>query len=178
MSASSGEMPAAITRVPVRHLTAEAFAPYGDVIDASGNPSYLANGGAAQVHRDLAAVDLDADGGRVCVSVVRTSPAPLPLRVGVMERHPLGSQAFVPLGGAEFLVVVAPAGDLDPSAIVAFQCSPSQGVNYRRGIWHHPLIALHRTSDFVVIDRQGDGENLVLVTIREPLVIDSLIGAP
>lgn len=163
--------------MPVRRLTAEAFAPYGEVIDASGNPSYLANGGAAQVHRDIAALDLDAE-GRVCVSVVRTAPTALPLRIAVMERHPLGSQAFVPLGGSELLVVVAPAGDLDPSAIVAFHCSPSQGVNYRRGVWHHPLIALNRTSDFVIIDRQGEGENLELVAIEEPLVIDPLPGAP
>jgi ureidoglycolate lyase len=178
MTAHSDEMPATANRVRVCHLTAEAFRQYGDVIDASGTPSYLANGGAAQVHRDLAAVDLAADGGRVCVSVVRTAPTALPLRITVMERHPLGSQAFVPLGGAELLVLVAPEGDLDPSAIVAFQCSPSQGVNYRPGIWHHPLIALHRTSDFVVIDRQGEGENLELVTITEPLVIDSLPSAP
>lgn len=176
MTAYANETPAAITRVPVRRLTAEAFGPYGDVIDASGNPSYLANGGAAQVHRDIAAVDLAADGGRVCVSVVRTAPTALPLRITVMERHPLGSQAFVPLDGAECLVVVAPAGDLNASAIVAFQCSPSQGVNYRRGTWHHPLIALHGASDFVVIDRQGEGENLELVAITEPLVIGTLLS--
>lgn len=177
MTTYSNETSAAIIRVPVRHLTAEAFRPYGDVIDASGSPSYPANGGAAQVHRDLAAIDLDA-GSRVCVSVVRTAPTALPLRITVMERHPLGSQAFVPLGGAELLVLVAPEGDLDPSEIVAFHCSASQAINYRPGIWHHPLIALHRPSDFVVIDRQGEGANLDLVAITEPLVIDSLPSPP
>ncbi len=175
MSAHSNEAPAAVRRLTVRRLTAEAFKPYGEVIDASGNPSFPANGGAAQVYRDRAAIDFGANGGRICLSVVRTAPAALPLRIAVMERHPLGSQAFVPLDGAEFLVVVAPAGDLDPSAIVAFQCSPSQGVNYRRGVWHHPLIALHRQSDFVVIDREGEGENIVVDTIAEPLAIDSLL---
>ena len=159
----------------MRPLTAEAFRPYGEVIDASGNPNFLANGGAAQVHRDLAAVDVGAHGGRICLSVVRTAPAALPLRIAVMERHPLGSQAFVPLDGAQFLVVVAPEGELDPTAIVAFQGSPSQGVNYRRGVWHHPLIALHRESDFVVIDREGEGENLNLETLSNPLAINSLL---
>lgn len=174
MTAHSKDTPSAVTRISVLRLTAEAFRAYGDVIDASGNPTALANGGAAQVHRDIAEVDLAAGGGRVCVSVVRTAPTALPLRIAVMERHPLGSQAFVPLDGAESLVVVAPAGSLDPAAIVAFQCSPSQGVNYKRGIWHHPLIALNRVSDFVVIDRQGEGENLELATITAPLVIDTL----
>ncbi len=176
MNAYANEIPATRTRLAVRRLTAEAFRPYGEVIDASGNPSFLANGGAAQVHRDLAAIDFGANGGRICLSVMRTAPAALPLRIAVMERHPLGSQAFVPLDGAEFLVVVAPAGDIDPSTIVAFQGSRSQGVNYRRGVWHHPLIALHRSSDFVVIDREGEGENLILDTIAEPLVIDSLLA--
>ncbi len=175
MSAHTNEASAAMRRLTVRPLTAEAFRPYGVVIDASGNPSFLANSGAAQVHRDLAAIDVGARGGRICLSVVRTAPAALPLRIAVMERHPLGSQAFVPLDGAELLLVVALEGELDPTAIVAFQGSPSQGVNYRRGVWHHPLIALHRTSDFVVIDREGEGENLNLETLADPLAIDSLL---
>jgi ureidoglycolate lyase len=177
MSTQANEVPTAMKRLTVRPLTAEAFRPYGEVIDSSGNPTFLANSGAAQVHRDLAAIDVGANGGRICLSIVRTTPAALPLRITVMERHPLGSQAFVPLDGSELLLVVAPEGELDPAAIVAFQGSPSQGVNYRRGVWHHPLIALHRASDFVVVERAGEGENLNLSTLADSLTIDSLLPA-
>jgi ureidoglycolate lyase len=155
-------------------LTAGAFKPYGDVIDASGTPSALANGGAATVFRDIAAIDVEAHGGRVSVSVVRAAPTTLPLRIAVMERHSLGSQAFAPLGGAEYLVIVAPAGALDPASIVAFRASSAQGINLRRGVWHHPLVALHRVSDFLAIDRAGDGENLELCEVAAPLVIETL----
>lgn len=172
MNAPSDEAGARPRRITLRPLTSEAFKPYGDVIDASSAPTFLANDGAARVHRDLAHVDVGAEGGRVCISVVRGAPTALPLRIAVMERHPLGSQAFVPLDGARLLLVVAPEGDLDAEAIVAFVGAPSQGVNYRRGVWHHPLIALHRASAFVVIDREGEGVNLNLERLAEPLVID------
>ena len=89
-----------------------------------------------------------------------------------MERHRLGSQAFVPLDGAQMLLVVAPPGKLDPAAIVAFLAAPSQGINFRCGVWHHPLIALHCTSDFVIIDRAGEGDNHEVLTLAEPLAID------
>jgi ureidoglycolate lyase len=160
-------------RLTLHPLTAAAFRPYGEVIDAAGKPSALANAGAAEVHRDIAAIDVGADSGRVSLNVVRTAPTPLPLRIAIMEHHPLGSQAFIPLDGAEYLVIVAPAGKLDPAAIVAFHALASQGVNLQRGVWHHPLVALHRTSDFVVIDRVGDGDNLILEKIAAPLTIES-----
>jgi ureidoglycolate lyase len=165
---------AAMVRLTPAPLTAEAFRPYGAVIDASGTPSALANGGAAKVFRDMAAIDVEAEGGRVSVSLVRTAPTPLPLRIAVMERHPLGSQAFAPLGGAEYLAIVAPAGPLDPAAIVAFRASSAQGINLRRGVWHHPLVALYRESDFLVIDRAGAGENFELQEIAAALVIEAL----
>jgi ureidoglycolate lyase len=155
-------------------LTVEAFRPYGEVIDASGAPSALANGGAAKVFRDIAAIDVEAEGGRVSISVVRTAPTPLPLRIAVMERHPLASQAFAPLGGAEYLAIVAPAGPLDPAAIVAFRASSAQAINLRRGVWHHPLVALYRESDFLVIDRAGEGENLELREVAAEIVIEAL----
>ncbi len=77
----------------------------------------------------------------------------------MMERHPLGSQAFLPLGDVKYLVVVAPAGEFDPAGLRAFYAEGWQGVNYARGVWHHPLIALERVSDFVVMDRGGEQPN-------------------
>jgi len=107
----------------------------------------------------------------VCLSVVRAKARILPLRIEIMEKHPLGSQAIAPLGNAWMLIVVAPAGPLDPDLVVAFRASPHQGVNYRRGVWHHPLIALDGDGDFLVIDREGEGENLVLERLAEPLEV-------
>jgi ureidoglycolate lyase len=161
-------------RLSVVPLTVEAFAPYGDVIDGAGALSFVANGGAAFVHRDLARVDVGAFGGRVCVSWVQTAPRPLPIDIKVMERHALGSQAFVPLDGARLLTIVAPGGDFDANAIIAFLGAPSQGVNYKRGVWHHPLVALDRESKLVILDREGAGENLELITLGEPWVIENL----
>ena len=82
------------------------------------------------------------------------------LPIAMVERHPLGSQAFLPLGEAPFLVVVAPAGArVEPAGLVAFRTDGRQGVNYRKGVWHHPVIALDQVTDFAVIDRGGPGEN-------------------
>ena len=86
-----------------------------------------------------------------------------------MESHPLGSQAIAPLGTACILIVVAPPGPLVPEHIAAFRTSGRQGVNYRRGVWHHPLIALSRGGDFLIVDRAGEGENLVLEKLVQPL---------
>lgn len=87
----------------------------------------------------------------------------------MMERHPLGSQAFLPLDDRTYLVVVAPAGELDESKIRAFVTKGWQGVNYAKGVWHHPLLALDKVSDFIVVDRGGEGRNLNEQDLKESL---------
>ena len=149
-----------MTRLAICSLSAEAFAPYGEVLDASGAPTGFANGGAIEVHRDISAIDI-APEGRVCVSVVRAKGATLPLRLEVMERHPLGSQVIAPLGDGHMLVVVAPHGPLDPARIIAFRASP--------GVWHHPLIVLDVAADFIVIDRGGKEANCEEAYLLESL---------
>ena len=156
-------------RLAVYSLSAEGFAPYGEVLDASGPPTNFANNGTIEVYRDIAGIDVTADGGCVCLSVARARGRALPFRIEVMESHPLGSQAIAPLGTACILIVVAPPGPLDPEHIAAFRTSGRQGVNYRRGVWHHPLIALSRGGDFLIVDRAGEGENLVLEKLVQPL---------
>lgn len=161
-------------RLPVVALTREAFAPFGDVIATDGARHFPINAGTTERFHDLASIDVDALGGRPLVSVFRGQPRALPFDVTMMERHPLGSQAFVPLGEARYLIVVAPAGPFDPRGMRAFHARSPVGVNYARGVWHHPLIALDAPSDFLVIDRGGEGSNCDEVTLAAPyrLVFD------
>jgi ureidoglycolate lyase len=148
-------------------LTADAFAPFGEVIEASGRADHLAiNYGATTRFNDLADVEVGAD-GRAIVSIFRSRPLD-PVILKVFERHPLGSQAFMPLQGRPYLVAVAPRGDFDPAAVRVFRAAPGQGVNYARGVWHHYLLALEAESDFLVVDREGPGENLDEVFLDEP----------
>lgn len=162
-------------RVTPRPLTPEAFAPYGDVISArDGVERYPINYGATTRFNDLAAIDTDEGGGRTIVSLFRSQPL-IPAVLKIMERHPLGSQAFMPLNGRPYLVAVAPAGDLDPDRIEVFLASGDQGVNYAAGTWHHYSLALEAESDFLVIDRAGPGENLDEVELGEADWIEVLV---
>jgi ureidoglycolate lyase len=143
----------------IEPLTREAFAPFGDVIETEGAKQIPINLGTTIRFHDLATVDVEEGGGRTLINLFRGQPRTLPFEVKMLERHPLGSQAFIPLNDKPYLVVVAPAGELDPSKIRAFVTSGWQGVNYAKGVWHHPLIALGEVSDFVVVDRGGEGVN-------------------
>ncbi|SAL40378.1 ureidoglycolate lyase [Caballeronia humi] len=153
-------------------LTREAFAPYGDVIELDGARHFPINGGTTERFHDLARVEIGADeGGRPLISVFRGQPRPQPVEISMMERHPLGSQAFVPLGDVEYLIVVAPAGEFDPSGLRAFHTKGWQGVNYARGVWHHPLIVLEREGDFIVVDRGGSQPNCDEIDLSERYVL-------
>jgi ureidoglycolate lyase len=152
----------------IEPLTREGFAPFGDVIESEGRPHHPINAGTAQRCDDLAKVDVAESGGRAQISLCRAEPVALPLRLRLMERHPLASQAFIPLSATPFLIVVAPPTEtLDLAAIRAFRSNGRQGINYRRGTWHHPLLALERVSDFVIVDRSGAGANCDEIPIAE-----------
>jgi len=141
-------------------LTEEAFAPYGDVIEASTAAEMIRiNEGNTLRFHDQMAVDVADGDGEPCVSIFRSTPLENPIAIKMMEYHPLGSQAFMPLGQQPYLVVVAEAGVFDPSRIRVFLAQPGQGVNYHKGTWHHYCLALNAVSDFLVIDRKGDGDN-------------------
>jgi ureidoglycolate lyase len=159
-------------------LTAAAFAPFGDVIETSGrNPRWI-NEGTCERFDDLAPVDVLAAGGRPLISIFKAQPRPLPFRVRILERHPLSSQAIIPLDGLPFLVIVAEAGDAPLTGrIQAYRSSGSQGVNYRRNTWHHALIALERTTHFLVVDRGGPGENCDETSLGDALVLVTTPGA-
>nr|WP_315184890.1 ureidoglycolate lyase [uncultured Albidiferax sp.] len=146
-----------MTTLAIEPLTVEAFRPFGDVIAASDSARHFTiNDGFAERYHDLASIDVASGGGRAILSIFKALPRSLPMQLVLLERHPLGSQAFMPLSGLPYLVVVAEARPVPNLAQVrCFRAAPGQGVNYARGTWHHPLIALQSPSDFLVVDRGG-----------------------
>jgi ureidoglycolate lyase len=144
----------------VEPLTRERFAPFGELIDTSGDgPRRLINAGFAERFDGLADIDTGREGGQPALSIFRARPRQFPMRLWLVERHLLGSQTFMPLAGQPFLVVVAAAGE-PPSAdrLHCFLAAPGQGVNLAAGTWHHPLLAVGVGGDFLVIERCAPGD--------------------
>ncbi len=157
-------------RIVAQALTAEAFAPFGDVLEAQGAPDRLINQGLCGRFHDRARLDFGRD-GRAGISIFRAEPRALPLSLEMLERHPEGSQAFIPMQAKPFLVVVAPDEGGAPGAPRAFLTAPGQGVNYLRGIWHGVLTPLSAPALFAVIDRIGPGANLQEHWLESPVMI-------
>ncbi|MBO9444292.1 ureidoglycolate lyase [Ruegeria sp. R14_0] len=148
-------MSACITTAP---LTAEAFSPFGDVLEVTGDPDKIINQGQCGRYHDLAR--LDFVDGRAGISLFNANPRALPYVLDMVERHPEGSQAFIPMTYQPFLVIVAADEGGRPGQPKAFVTKPGQGVNYFRGTWHGVLTPLHGPGLFAVIDRIGEGSNL------------------
>jgi ureidoglycolate lyase len=146
-------------------LTAEAFAAFGRVIEASDAAARLdINEGHAIRYDRLAEIDVADGGGTGAISLFRARPLE-ELVLRTFERHPLGSQTFVPLSSRPYLVAVAPAGPFDPAKIRLFRAEGHQGVHYAKGVWHHFLLVLEPDTDFLVIDRAGPGDNVEEVAL-------------
>ena len=149
-------------------LTAAAFAPFGDVIELRDRPDRIINAGLCGRHHDLAALDV---AGRTGISLFDAEPRSLPLRLELMERHPLGSQAFLPMHAHPFLVTVAPDDGGRPGAPRAFMTDGRQGVNIARNVWHGVLTPIDRGRLFAVVDLVGEGENLEEFTLEEAVTV-------
>ncbi len=139
-------------------LTAAAFAPFGDVLDTSGEPDKLINAGLCERYHDRARLDFGT--GRAGISLFYAEARSFPYTCDLLERHPEGSQAFVPMTQHSFLVIVAPDDDSKPGTPQAFITAPGQAINFHRGTWHGVLTPLYAPGLFAVIDRIGDGANL------------------
>ncbi|HMQ57200.1 MAG TPA: ureidoglycolate lyase [Rhizobiaceae bacterium] len=137
-----------------------AFAPFGDVIATDGAERRLINNGTTERFHDLARIDVASARGSALINIFRGQPFQPPIDIVMMERHPLGSQAFYPVNGWPFLIVVAEDRGGAPGRPRAFLSQGYAGVNYGRNVWHHPLISLVAASDFIVVDRGGPGNNL------------------
>ncbi|SFD09165.1 ureidoglycolate lyase [Tropicimonas isoalkanivorans] len=139
-------------------LTDAAFAPFGDVLEATGEADKLINAGLCRRFHDRA--KLDFGDGRAGISLFQAEPRSLPYNFNLVERHPEGSQAFVPMALVSFLVIAAPDENGTPGHPRAFLTRPGQAINFHRGTWHGVLTPLHAPGLFAVIDRIGGGANL------------------
>ena len=144
-------------------ITRKNFTEFGDLISSSEsiNPIDI-NAGYAKRFDNLANINTSKDGGKTIVSIFSALKRNFPMKIDMMEKHPLGSQAFIPMNETTFLCFVAPPGESpEIDKIQSFIIPPKTGINYKPGIWHFPLISTEDT-DFVVIDRKGNSENLVI----------------
>ncbi|MGI9203463.1 MAG: ureidoglycolate lyase [Woeseiaceae bacterium] len=155
-------------------LTPGAFAPFGDVIEASSATNKVMNEARFERFHDLALIDVDTrNNGHVAISIAESKvPVTLPYRFDIVERHPLGSQAFIPLGNFSFTIVVAPAGkEVNVEDLAAFSTNGAQGINYHRGTWHMPLISTAAGEKFLIVDRAPGIDNCDELVLSTPVVL-------
>jgi ureidoglycolate lyase len=153
-------------------LTKGVFAPFGDVIETAGAHHFPINSGNCERYHDLARLDVLGENARQILSIFDTKPYALPHRLTMVERHPLGSQTFMPLNENPFLVIVAPDEDGVPGTPLAFMTASGQGLNYAANTWHGVVTAVGQSQRFLVIDRGGDGNNLEEHYYSEPFLIN------
>jgi len=143
-------------------ITRKNFAIYGDLISSEDINPIDINAGYAKRFDDLTNINTSKDGGKTIVSIFSALKRNFPMKIDMMEKHPLASQAFIPMKETTFLCFVAPPGESpEIDKIQSFIIPPKTGINYKPGIWHFPLISTEDT-DFLVIDRKGNSENLVI----------------
>ena len=150
-------------------LTAAAFAPFGEVLEIAGPPDKIINQGKCGRYHDLAAMDFGD--GRAGISLFQAELRGLPYLLDLLERHPLGSQAFIPMSQSRFLITVAEDAGGVPGAPRAFIARAGQGVNLRRNVWHGVLCPLDGSGLYAVIDRIGEGNNLEEYWLPQPIEI-------
>jgi len=147
------------------------FATYGDIISAEDINPIDINEGYAKRFDNLANINTSKDGGKTIVSIFSALKRTFPMKIDMMEKHPLGSQAFIPMKETTFLCFVAPPGvSPEIDKIQSFIIPPKTGINYKPGIWHFPLISTEDTN-FLVIYRKGNGVNLVIHKFDEEKVV-------
>lgn len=156
--------------IAVQPLASAAFAPFGDVLSCEGDPDKIINQGLCGRYHDRARLDF-GPGGRAGVSLFNAQPRALPYQLDMVERHPEGSQCFVPMHGNPWLVIVAGGQGATPGPVHAFLAMPGQAVNLHRGTWHGVLTPLHAPGLFAVIDRIGETANLEEHWLGQPLRI-------
>ena len=152
-------------------ITKDNFSSFGDIISTKDVKPIDINEGYAKRFDDLADIDISNDEGKAIVSILSALKRNFPMKIDMMEKHPLGSQAFIPMKETTFLVLVAPQGDKpDINMIKSFIVPPGIGINYKPGIWHFPLISTV-DMNFLVVDRKGPGNNLIIQNLEKEKII-------
>jgi len=152
-------------------ITKDNFSSFGDIISTKDVKPININEGYAKRFDDLADIDISNDEGKAIVSIFSALKRNFPMKIDMMEKHPLGSQAFIPMKETTFLVLVAPQGDKpDINMIKSFIVPPGIGINYKPGIWHFPLISTV-DMNFLVVDRKGPGNNLIIQNLEKEKII-------
>ena len=152
-------------------INKENFSVFGDLITSNDIDPIDINAGYAKRYDNLANINTEKDGGKTIVSIFSALKRSFPMTIDMMEKHPLGSQAFIPMKETTFLCFVAPPGDKpDITKIQTFVIPPKVGINYKPGVWHFPLISTEDTN-FLVVDRKGNGENLIIYNFNKEKII-------
>jgi ureidoglycolate lyase len=148
-------------------ITKDNFQQFGDLISSHNVDPIDINEGYAKRFDDLANINTSKNDGKTIISIFSALRRIFPMKIDMMEKHPLGSQAFIPMNETTFLCFVAPVGDTpEIKKIQSFIVPPKMGINYKPGIWHFPLISTEDTN-FLVVDRKGNGENLIIHRFKE-----------
>tara|TARA_B100002019_G_scaffold8279_1_gene6554 strand:+ start:485 stop:979 length:495 start_codon:yes stop_codon:yes gene_type:complete len=152
-------------------ITKENFSKFGDMITTKNIKPLDINNGYAKRYDDIAKINTSKDNGETTISIFSALKRTFPMKIDMMEKHPLGSQAFIPMKETTFIAFVAPNGDKpDLNKIEAFIIPPGIGINYNPGIWHFPLISTE-DMNFLVVDRKGSGDNLVIENMEDKKII-------
>ena len=156
--------------ISIHQLTSTAFEAFGDIITLKDAPNKLINQGLCRRHHDLAMLDFGPE-GHAGISLFDATPRSLPYQLELVERHPEGSQAFVPMTQNPFLVIVAPDENGTPGRPSAFRTAPGQGINFHRNVWHGVLTPLFAPGLFAVVDRIGNSTNLEEYWFEKPFTV-------
>jgi len=149
-------------KVKPKKINKKNFSKFGQIIDTSKKSYFNINNGYAKRYDNLVKIDTSKKKGKTIVSIFSARKRMFPMKIDMMEKHPLGSQAFIPMKETSFLVFVAPKGNRpNLKKIESFRIPKQTGINLNPGIWHFPLIST-KHMNFLVIDRKGKGKNLII----------------
>ena len=148
-------------------ITKENFKKFGDMISTEDIKPLEINNGFAKRYDGIANLDTKKNNGESTICIFSALKRSFPMKIDMMEKHPLGSQAFIPMKETVFLSFVAPEGDKpDLNRVDAFIIPKGIGVNYNPGVWHFPLISTE-DMNFLVVDRKGEGDNLIIYDLKK-----------
>ena len=149
-------------KIKPKKVSKKNFKKFGQIIDTSKKQYFKINDGYAKRYDNLGKIDTSVKKGKTIVSIFSAKKRKFPMKIDMMEKHPLGSQAFVPMKEPTFLVFVAPKGkEPNLKKVESFRIPKQTGINLNPGIWHFPLIST-KNMNFLVIDRKGKGNNLII----------------